>query len=274
MVAKVLTNCMELGSQTAVDEFTLNGAVSGALRFEDAGTLVVGSNPEGEEFEVKVIYSDQNYSTEWEVMVASWTLDGSVHKLERQRTIASSSSGASINFDAGVNNIKLFGVSSHEQFDRNADARILQTGTQRGSGAWGTFTVDHDTNTNVAATVNTLIVSPTNPNSSLYYWFSFGFVTERDGTDGSGVRSRVEVMYKNSSGIFSATTDAIDFGFFGMPTVDSNFGARYPAAINDALTSTEKNASGDWELQPFIRIIDAGTHVSLLDCAVHWMEIG
>jgi len=136
MAARILTNYMSLGHQDSPGVFVDGGGsvslVPGAASMADSALLSNnGVNPNGEDFEIKVIYNDQlNPSLQpvWEVMVASYEIDNGVYKWNRERTIDSSNGGAAVSFNAGTNNLKIFGVTSHEQFnavkERLEDSRI------------------------------------------------------------------------------------------------------------------------------------------------------
>ena len=132
MTALILSNYISLGEQTTSDTFVdsagNSSGVAGALSMEESADISATYSglvsPEGELFEVKVIYADQTNPLlvpVWEVMEASYELDAGVYKWVRNRTIASSNAGAAVTFTAatGTPNLIFFGVNSHEQFGLN-----------------------------------------------------------------------------------------------------------------------------------------------------------
>jgi hypothetical protein len=124
MTAKVFSGALELCNQTGADEFTLNSAINGAVRIPDALQEANGNiDPEGVEFEFKVVYGDITDDTsDSETFVGYHTLDASgpeyVHKIIRVRTIQSTNNNLAVVFDSGFSNLKIFGVASWKQYDK------------------------------------------------------------------------------------------------------------------------------------------------------------
>ena len=97
-IAKVLDGYASLGYQEDVDTFVdAGGATSllgGGESMVDAAWRANGNqDPEGEDFEVKVVYRDQlteGAPLVYAAMVMSYTKVGSVYKWERQRNLYTS----------------------------------------------------------------------------------------------------------------------------------------------------------------------------------------
>lgn len=115
MTNPILTNFMQLGSQESAGVFAMQGTVDRSSTLVDAATLTTGGDPEGLEFKVRVQYADGSVDSSWEVMLAAYTLDTGVYKLERVRTIDSSSGGAAISFSSVTDSLRIYGVSTHEE---------------------------------------------------------------------------------------------------------------------------------------------------------------
>ncbi len=278
-MARILDNYRSLGQQESEGVFKDNTGNSpkldGTLNMSEAAA----PNAQGEEFEICIRLADQSVEANrqhFEIMVATYDLASSVYTWNRERVIKSSNSNLAVDWGAlvsGNDSLVMYGVTSSEQYEGE---RILQKGKIKGEDVsqWGAFIVDHNSTTSVGATDNTLIITPKKETSELYYNMSMTLETQQSGAIGSGIRSRVEVKRVNASGVFVDATDYNSFGFFNMPTSDSDSAIRSNVSISDSLTSSEKSASGDWKLKPYVKILDANTKVSLLKCTLTWMEIG
>jgi hypothetical protein len=139
MPSLTLTSYLSIGQEISAGVFSdstgstpgVNGANSMADAATAAATYVGLGSPEGVEFEIKLIYTDQTnpaLQPVWETMVASYSLDVGVYKWTRVRTIASSDGTTAVTFAAGTNNLKILGTNSNEQSGAVYNLETLTSG--------------------------------------------------------------------------------------------------------------------------------------------------
>jgi len=287
MAVSILNRSRQQCSQTATGVYTLGSSINLYQTIEQGIVDASGTVAEGQEAVVIIQYADGLFSGDWTRVRVRFE-SGQLIRVETLRTqVGPITDDSDLDFNQAQTLI-VYGTVDQAGIDatitENVDAavaaaqhpgpQILQTGSFRGTGQWGSYTTDHNTTTFTAATVNSLVVPATSATSTFVYSCSAGILTERSGVAGSGVRSRVQMYHRNSSGTFINSSDSIEVGFFSMPNSDTNFGVHGGVALNDTLLSGERNQNDEWEIKPYIRIVDINTFVTLNDLSVNWMEIG
>lgn len=278
MAAYVLTNYMSLGQQTEPDTFVdttgNTPGVSGAMSMSDAALLSVSGagllDPDGENFEIKVVYADQLnplLQPVFEVMEASYELVGGEYQWVRQRTIASSNNGAAVTFQSGTNNLKIFGVTSHEQFENNRDPRLLDFDIVN-----ATSLTSESTAQSLFDAAAPIVIPKTKPNSSLIVIIS-GYVRARLTAVAQSYQGEFGIGYVNSSGITVDVRNHL-FGQILTPEDDANKGHDSDVTCMYKFSSSQLNdqTSDEWEIVPRIRATSSNTLVSLKEAEIFYIE--
>ena len=253
----ILTNFMQLGSQESAGVFLMESNTN-ANTLEKAATESYGSDPEGVNFEIRVQYADQDFSDDWEVMLASYSLDAGDYKLTRVRTISSSAIGnASINFSSDTDSLRFYGVITHESV-KPSDIRFLSKGVVNTSN-----NVTDVTSGTFVDACDRITITPKETNSRLVITFNGGVRAERDGDPaGTNFRCALGLSYKNSSNVDVDVKSRIIGLFSGFS--DANQGIDAFAAVSVELTSSNLNASGNWEIAGRIRRVESDALATLV----------
>lgn len=282
MTAHVLTNYMSLGEQTASDTFVDSTGntpgVSGALSMEDAALMAVSGlgilSPEGEDFEIKVVYADQLnplLQPVFEIMVASYELDNGVYKWVRQRTIASSNNGGAVTFQAASEqpNLKIFGVTTHENFNdikrKDGDLRLLSIGQLSDS---SDFT---NTNTTVAGMSNSLIIPRNNVNSELAVSLGGDYRVRATSATANDLRGRLITQYKNSQEVWVDVGASQFIGYINVTPAGSSTLYAVPK-LTTVLTGVHLNGDGNWEVRIAGEVDFADTELQSFLTTLNYVE--
>ena len=178
--------------------------------------------------------------------------------------ITSSNGVAQIQFDETLtDNLVIYGTRSHE-----TGVRTLQESI---SSSFGTLTVDHATTTLSSGSTSSLIITPQLKDSSLLVTFCAELSTSKTAS-GQSFRSNIQLHYSNSSSVYTGRGEIVTVGGF-LLTDDVNMGIQFSASSFLRLKNIHYNASGDWEIKPYIATADANTKVSLASFRAHYREI-
>lgn len=115
-MSKSIGNFQALGTYDhATETITITSDINGWSDLTTAATAAEGGDPEGIDFDIKVVYENADYDTslleDFEEGTWSYSLDGSDETLIRQTTNASTT-GGSINFNSDSNKVRVYGVVS------------------------------------------------------------------------------------------------------------------------------------------------------------------
>lgn len=257
MSAFVLSNYMSIGQETAPGVFTDttgdSPGVSGALSMEDAALLASSAygfaSPQGQFFEIKVVYADQSspaLQPVFEIMVASYELNTGVYTWTRERTIASSNNGAPVTFQSGFD-LKIFGVTSHEQYVRNADPRIVAINdTQISLGGL----VSSITSSTLQDASDSLVIPSVSPTAILKATLTASVRTATVSTTANRCRGRIALAYGDTGS--RVDPPSVIFGPFYVAIGNENssfHGEDMSVTIKQTYSAANKTGN-DWILTP------------------------
>jgi len=269
MAGHILTNAKEATRYTSTGtKFMLGGAVSGAKTIKSALAISSGvTDPDTEPCDVTVRYRNPQNAGEANASETFFgTYNTSDNSITRVTTISSTSGVAAIawNESASLDDLVIYGTRSHA----SDGVRTLQDDIVT---SFGTLTSGHTTTTFVSGSTLSATIQQTLTGSRLLLTPYAEFNTANNAS-GQSFRSRVRAYYKNSSSVYTATGETIEGGGYLFPT-DVNMGMSVPVSTCFKLTGSELNASGDWEIKPYIATFDGGTVVTLASFRLAYREV-
>lgn len=265
MTSKVLTNFLDkCYYDSATERFYVESGMDGFLNATLSAYLGNdGIDPEGEQFNIKVIQDKANETdaTVWEEMNASYHNASGTIYFERQSTVASST-GDDINFDAkeidGDSNLTMYGVTGVQHF---GGIRQVRYGIPPRSPEYEILAADSETDYFDASDSRTI----TPLNSSAYLIVDIeGYEECRIGS-GSSIGHEIFLSYLDDGGTFTR----LDRVFYTLHTSHTENISRHEAKFRTMiLTQDHLNLSGNWQFKLTQKKTYAPNYARLIDATL------
>jgi len=226
---KILDNFMQLGSQVSTGVYLMGANVDGADTLVKSATASQGGDPEGVIFPVRVQNADD--ASIFQVMKASYTLDGADHKLELSEVITSSSGTSTIAFSTDADSLRFYGVTVNDV--TNGLTSIGESGSYVST-----------TSTTYVTGGDDIVVTPVSDSVDLFVTASI--LTSFSAPTGTYATGSLKLVYINSS----STEIDIDSKYVGVrPGAYAALEVDADASFLFKLTQSNLDSSGDWRIR-------------------------
>ena len=249
----------------ATGTFFLGGQVDRLKSISQAIVLYYGESADDKVCEVTVRYLDQNHSTKWETMLATYS-PVTPNTLVRLQTIASSSSSnLLIEFDeTGGDNLVIYGTSSHNAFGVRTLQEDVVSLTDTASTA--------DSDTFINGTTDGATITPSLSSSSLIVTYSSNLAVRRNGSSGTAVSGSYSAGYFNGSDTLVVVGDELEIALRGAsPTTDLE--VETPVTKTVKLSQSNLDSSGDWKVSPMFNVANGNFRGDCINTTIHYREV-
>lgn len=235
----------------ATETITITSDINGWHDLTTAATAEAPSgDPEGIDFDIKVVYKNADYDTpalvDFEQGTWSYSLDGADETLVRQTTERSTTGGA-INFNSDSNRVRVYGVVSAQKLNdleaRRAVAAI---------GASGNYALT--TSNTFVDCGDPITITPSSVNHALYATLD-SYFTLNSATSNYN-KAELGLYYYNASDVLTLI-EKRQFGTRSAPYGNMEDPTSISIVLN--LDQSKLNSAGKWSIQLRMRSILVST---------------